>query len=84
MVFFVLHSGEDKVSVCVCVCRGRGGGTFCSTLSSLFSNVAFVFQKKFNFKTVIHAFLASDGELARRLGWVMITFAESFVNETLA
>ena len=83
MVFFVLLSGEDKVSVCVCV-SGEGEGTFCSTLSSLFSNVTFVFQKKINFKSVIHAFLASDGELARRLGWVMITFAESFVNETLA
>ena len=83
MVFFVLHSGKDKVCVCVCV-GGGGAATFCSTFSSLFSNVTFVFQKKFNFKSVIHAFLGSDDELARRLGWVMIIFAESFVNETLA
>ena len=49
MVFFVLHSGKDKVSVCVCVSGEGGGATFCSTLASLFSNVTFVFPPKINF-----------------------------------
>ena len=80
MVFFVLHSGKDKVSVCVCV-----GGLHFALLSPPFLAMLPLFsKKKFNFKSVIHAFLARDDEIARRLGWVMIIFAESLVNETLA
>ena len=62
---------------------GRGVLLHFALLSLPFLAMLPLFSNKKNLiLSVILAFLARDGELARMLGWIMIIFAESFVNET--
>ena len=70
MVFFVLHSGKDKVSVCVCVCvcRGRRGGLHFALLSPPFLAMFPLFSpKKLIFKMTFT--LSSPAMMSLLAGW---------------